>query len=61
MLYVALFDISFRFLGGQKMTSPFLDFSRLFVCPFYALEVSNNIEKLNVAISSHFFLDWLAY
>ena len=22
-----------RFLGGQKMTFPFLDFSRLFVCP----------------------------
>ena len=34
MLYVALFGFSFKFLGGQKMTFPFLDFSRLFVCPF---------------------------
>ena len=61
MLYVALFGFSLRFLGGQKMTFPFLDFSRLFVCPLYALEVSHNIEKVNVAICSHIFLDWLAY
>ena len=61
MLYVALFGFSFRFLGGQKMTFPFLDFSRLFVCPLYTLEEPNNIEKVNVAICSQFFLDWLAY
>ena len=61
MLYVALFCFCFRFLGGQKMTFPFLDFSRFFVCPSYALKVSHNIEKVNVAICSHIFLDWLAY
>ena len=60
MLYVALFGFSFKFLGGQKMTFPFLDFSRLFVCPLYALEELNNTEKGNVAICSHFYLDWLA-
>ena len=43
------------------MTFPFLDLSRLFVCPLYALEVPNNVVKVNVAICSHFFLDWLAY
>ena len=43
------------------MTLPFLDFSRLFVCPLYALGEPNNTEKVNVAICSHFFLDWLAY
>ena len=61
MLYVAHFGFSFKFLGGQKMTFPFLDFSRLFVCPLYALGEPNNTEKVNVAICSHFFLDWLAY
>ena len=61
MLYVAHFGFSFKFLGGQKMTLPFLDFSRLFACPLYALGEPNNTEKVNVAICSHFFLDWLAY
>ena len=60
MHYVALFGFSFIFLEGQKMTFPFLDFSRLFVCPLYALEVTHNIEKVNVAICSNIFLDWLA-
>ena len=61
MLYVAHFGFSFKFLGGQKMTFPFLDFSRLFVCPLYALGEPNNTEKESVAICSHFFLDWLVY
>ena len=45
-----VFYISLRFLGGQKMTFPFLDFSRLFVCTLYVhvLEVPNNVEKLNM-------------
>ena len=55
------FWLSFQILGGHKMTFPSLDFSRLLVCPLYALEVSHNIEKVNVAICSHIFLDWLAY
>ena len=54
MLYLANFGI--RFLGG-KMTFPSLDFSRLFIYSLYALEVSNNVEKVKVAICSNFFLD----
>ena len=61
MLYVTLFGFNFRFLGGQKMVLPSLDFSRLFVCSLYSQEGSNNVEKVNVAICSHVFLDWLAY
>ena len=39
------------------MTFPFLDFSRLFVCALYALEVSHDIEKVSVSICSHISLD----
>ena len=47
----ALYDtfwLSFQIFRGQKM---------MFSFPLYAPEVSNNIEKVNVAICSHFFLD----
>ena len=61
MLYVAFLALVSDFKGVKKIKFPFVDFSRLFVCPLYALEVSHNIEKVNVAICSHIFLDWLAY
>ena len=54
------FWLQFQIFRGQKMTFPFLDFSTLFVCPLYALGEHNYTEKVNVAICSHFFLDWLA-
>ena len=46
---------------GSKNDVPLSKFSKLCVCSLYALEVPNDIERVNVAICSHFLLDWLAY